>query len=280
MPKKEDLTGRLFGRLVALYEGMPSKHGRSRWYCKCECGNSKLIETSHLLQGYTLSCGCLQKEKAGRTEDLVGRVFGRLTVIQRAGSKNQKSTWLCRCSCGNEKVIVRRSLTSGDTKSCGCYRKEKTAKLAETRTPRQKIAHMRQDKRCPSCEETKPVAEFPKNVTTSDGYGCYCKPCHNRIGRENTRKKHGNRGYHLKRRYGITQEDFNNLLESQKGLCAICEKSGGQKPWHVDHDHSSGKVRGILCHPCNTALGNFNDDPEILERALKYLSGDKQYTKS
>ena len=63
------------------------------------------------------------------------------------------------------------------------------------------------------------------------------------------------------------------MVEDQEGKCAIClSLPKGIKPWHVDHDHSTNKVRGILCHHCNTALGNFNDDPDILERALEYLN--------
>ena len=179
---------------------------------------------------------------------------------------------MCLCSCGIEKKIIRHSLLSGDTKSCGCYRKEKTAKLAAVRTPRQKLAHLREDKKCPQCNKTKSVEAFPKNVTTSDGYGAYCKPCHNLTSRENRRINHGNRGYHLKRRYGITQEDFDRLVAGQEGKCAICQTlPSGIKPWHVDHNHATGKIRGVLCHHCNTGLGNLKDNVAVLKRAIAYL---------
>ena len=74
----------------------------------------------------------------------------------------------------------------------------------------------------------------------------------------------------LVQRYGITIEDYNRILAEQKGLCAIC----GNVPttrFHVDHDHATGKVRGLLCVACNMALGLFKDNPRLLERSIEYL---------
>lgn len=80
------------------------------------------------------------------------------------------------------------------------------------------------------------------------------------------------RKHYLKKKYGITLEEFDALLEAQGGVCAICD--GGPRPWPnlvVDHDHSTGRIRGLLCHPCNAGLGQFNDNPERLARALEYM---------
>lgn len=79
----------------------------------------------------------------------------------------------------------------------------------------------------------------------------------------------------IHRQYGLTVEDVEKLLTEQGGKCAICQKedihlNGGYGP-AVDHDHKTGKFRGILCNGCNTGLGSFKDDPESLIRAAEYL---------
>jgi hypothetical protein len=80
---------------------------------------------------------------------------------------------------------------------------------------------------------------------------------------------HGNsRHYHLKRRYGIGADDFDRMVAAQGGVCAIC---GRPDPEHVDHDHETGEVRGILCFNCNGGLGQFRDDVDALRAAAAYL---------
>lgn len=79
--------------------------------------------------------------------------------------------------------------------------------------------------------------------------------------------------YARKVHYGITDAEYQALLLTQKGLCAIC---GGpptrkRRSLSVDHCHQTGKIRGLLCGPCNTGLGQFKDLPELLEKALQYL---------
>lgn len=89
------------------------------------------------------------------------------------------------------------------------------------------------------------------------------------MGRENKIKNHGGtRHYHLKRRYGITAADADRMLREQGGLCAICRERPAA---HVDHDHRTGRVRRLLCFTCNSGLGNFRDDPELLRLAADYL---------
>ena len=81
------------------------------------------------------------------------------------------------------------------------------------------------------------------------------------------------------RNYGITGEQFNEMLEGQNGVCAICERPetttrmGKLRPLCIDHNHKTGKIRGLLCSNCNQALGKFKDNPETLMRAAKYLNG-------
>jgi len=123
-------------------------------------------------------------------------------------------------------------------------------------------------KRCPDCKEMKSFESFPRNKRTKDGLGTYCKTCHNRRGRESVARKGGARIYHLRQRYGLDEAEFSDILARQGGVCAICRLTA---PSHLDHCHESGRVRGVLCVPCNNGLGLFRDDPDRLESAARYL---------
>ncbi len=125
-------------------------------------------------------------------------------------------------------------------------------------------------KRCPDCRLVKPLAEFPRNKNSKDGRHSYCKPCHNARGRETIQRLHGtSRHYHLKRRYGIGADEFDELVKQQGGVCAICARPD---PEHVDHSHDTGAVRGILCFNCNGGLGQFRDSTDALLAAAAYLA--------
>jgi hypothetical protein len=124
---------------------------------------------------------------------------------------------------------------------------------------------------CPDCEGIKPFAEFCKNINGKFGLATYCKSCHNERTRESRQRIHGGgREYHLRRRYGIGQAHVEAMLAEQGGVCAVCGKSD---PEHVDHDHKTGVVRGMLCFNCNQALGNVRDSAAVLERLQDYLLG-------
>lgn len=88
------------------------------------------------------------------------------------------------------------------------------------------------------------------------------------------------RGYNLKRRWRLTEAEVDGLIATQDGKCAICESvmtnSGiGSRRSQIDHDHVTGKFRGILCRHCNTGLGLFGDNPALLSKAIAYLAGIK-----
>jgi hypothetical protein len=88
---------------------------------------------------------------------------------------------------------------------------------------------------------------------------------------------HGQRRYVLKRRYGITLEEYNRLFKIQGGVCAICRKpelvelNGKVLALAVDHSHSTDSVRGLLCLACNRGLGSFKDSSALLRSAAHYL---------
>ena len=127
-----DLTGNQFGRLTVARRVENDKRGRTRWLCHCVCGNEKVIAGASLRSGDTQSCGCFQRERVSQasTVDITGHKYGRLTVFERAGSdRRHRSTWLCRCDCGNEIVVKSNALRTGNTKSCGCLTREGNCKL-------------------------------------------------------------------------------------------------------------------------------------------------------
>ena len=126
--------------------------------------------------------------------------------------------------------------------------------------------HMR---RCSGCRRVKPLVDFVRNRATRSGYGTYCKPCHNGISLKNRERRHGSqRNYMLRHRYGVEPEFVEALKESQAGLCAICRRAPAR---HLDHDHNSGRIRGMLCFSCNGGIGQFSDDSSRLRAALTYL---------
>jgi hypothetical protein len=77
--------------------------------------------------------------------------------------------------------------------------------------------------------------------------------------------------YHVKRKYGVTEEQYDQMLVSQNGRCAICDKPFVDSKQVVDHNHATGKVRQLLCNLCNVGLGSFHDDKTLLEKAITYL---------
>lgn len=122
-----DITGQKYGRLTVIKE-VKSNSRHRKWLCRCECGNTVFPFMYSLRNGSTQSCGCLRKEKSRKANvvDLTGKRFGKLTVLKPTNrrDKSRNIIWLCKCDCGNERYIVSKNLTSGETKSCGCLMKE------------------------------------------------------------------------------------------------------------------------------------------------------------
>lgn len=104
-------------------------------------------------------------------------------------------------------------------------------------------------------------------------YSSECKECSKKrtieYGKKNKEKR---RNAAIKHRYGITNKDYDELLEKQNNLCAICKSNlNSKRKFDIDHCHSSGKVRGLLCSLCNTGLGKFRDNIDFLNEAINYL---------
>lgn len=143
-------------------------------------------------------------------------------------------------------------------------------------------------KTCRNCGETKPVSEFysrsPKSTGGKDyagslaGISAVCRVCHRAYAAER-RKKLGPihaeymKNFDLRRKYGIGIEQFNQMFADQNGRCAICGRHQTEfaKGLAVDHNHSTGAVRSLLCPNCNHGLGCFREDGVLLKKAIAYL---------
>jgi hypothetical protein len=131
---------------------------------------------------------------------------------------------------------------------------------------------------CPKCNQVKQIDEFNKDIHTFTGYAVYCKECSNLIGHSRYRKhKEKYQNYRLLKKFKITTGEYKSLFDAQNNSCAICQVPwDGKKFMPVDHDHKTGKIRGILCDDCNLGLGKFNDSHEMLLKAAHYLLTKKE----
>lgn len=141
MGKFQDLTGMRFGKLVVIKRVenyiSPKGYPQARWLCRCDCENEKIVTRVELCNGGTRSCGCLVHDKIEqKIQSMIGRVFGRLTVIEQAedhivpSNGERKRKYKCLCECGNYTTVFEGSLLRGITKSCGCLGRELTAERA------------------------------------------------------------------------------------------------------------------------------------------------------
>lgn len=134
--------------------------------------------------------------------------------------------------------------------------------------------HVRKgSQKCYLCGTTKPMSEFHRDRNRKTGHSVYCKLCACKKSREwwstyTEKAKDVNR-----RKFGLKPGDFAAMSAAQNGLCACCGELPGQKGLQVDHCHTNGNVRGLLCRSCNLGLGSFKDDPSRLRKAIVYLTG-------
>ncbi len=133
------------------------------------------------------------------------------------------------------------------------------------------------NKRCCTCKQYKPVTEFHKDATGIGGATYSCKLCANARSRANHKERLvSQEGYkeakadaYMLSRWGITREEYYKKLMEQ-GACAICGVKRASN-WHLDHCHTTGKTREFLCGNCNRGLGQFQDNEEIMMKAIQYL---------
>jgi Recombination endonuclease VII len=210
----------------------------------------------------------------GKRPDITGQIFGRLTVLEYAGSNRQQDAmWKCVCFCGKQKIVRASNLRKGATRSCGCLsgitRKTRYPRLKAWLCPHVDQVHQAKGM-CKSCYKTK---------TSKTRYYTQKKEMGIIKWREYRHEMH------LRRKYNLFWDRYQEKLIEQNHSC-ICGKNfnqdGGKKDApHIDHNHaccasdrSCGKcVRGILCFRCNSVLGFLESDPHLLPEYLKgYLA--------
>lgn len=138
---------------------------------------------------------------------------------------------------------------------------------------------MEETYQCSKCGAFKKWSDFPENENGRYGIGTACKVCKNAQTRERLKDptnkaahKARCRRWELKKLYGLTPDKFQELNEQQNGVCAICGGTNPEGDLCVDHDHSTGKVRALLCRPCNLMLGNAQEQSSLLTKAAAYLT--------
>ncbi len=122
---------------------------------------------------------------------------------------------------------------------------------------------------CSVCKQEKPLSEFYKGKSS-------CKPCSNKISKQwkidNVEKSRlARHRAKLKKKYGITLEQYEAMFDEQKGVCYICKNESLNRRLSVDHCHKTGKIRRLLCDKCNMTLGLVNDSQELLKQFIFYL---------
>lgn len=127
-------------------------------------------------------------------------------------------------------------------------------------------------RKCNKCNTTLPVTDFFIKVDKIHNkycrFGSPCKSCSNI-----QRQKNYSKEYHRKLKYGISDEDYSKMLKQQKYCCGICgiHRDDVSKDFAVDHNHNTGKIRGLLCGGCNGGIGMLKDSIKVLKRAIAYL---------
>ena len=184
----------------------------------------------------------------------------------------------CHCGCGLKTKIIKVTRTDrGQVKG-------EPYKYYYRHTPnylKAREAESRGLKWCTTCQQEKTPDDFYNSKKSRKG--SRCKQCTDKRTKEwreknRTTLRHHTKKCNLRRNYGLTVGDYEELKSSQGNVCAICgkaerlvRKDGTPRELHVDHNHDTGKVRGLLCHYCNTGLGSFFEDETLFLKAVEYL---------
>lgn len=248
--------------------------------CVCDCG----IETTstpkdlHLGRKKFCSLNCvirkaqflsdayLPVEKQVLKKDdrfgkwlVIGEPYLKVVTGKKENSKTYRTQYVkCKCDCGKIKDVCCSELIKGHTKGCMCIASENMKKRRRGTIAENGI------KKCARCYQFLDVSFFANDNLTVDSLCATCNNC--------------NKDWSLRHQYGISLEEYNLIFEKQGFVCGCCGSDNPLNPkknsWNfyfVDHDHETGKVRGLLCFKCNVGIAHLGDDLEGIEKAKLYL---------
>ena len=205
-----------------------------------------------------------------------------------------------QCSkCGHRKPVAefykQATATDGYHSWCKTCSDANRTKNLQKKKRRRKVA-VPATKVCAKCKTRKPASRFSQDKARTDGLYSYCKECkaamtrsYNEKNREDVRGRQrarnktpqgrrATRSNNLKAKFGISVQEFDQRFRAQDRCCAICKRrrKTKEKSFALDHNHSTGSLRGILCHSCNRALGLADENTRLLRAAIKYLERHSQ----
>lgn len=199
--------------------------------------------------------GCIKRElqvaglKTSRKLELTDEQIERLLNLYKDKSLDELETLI-----GCKRSVITRILRDNGA-------------LIRRRGKIQKYFTLNGEKTCSQCHFPKPITEFSLHSNTYDGLQPTCKECNNRRGKNQR----------LQRKFGITEADYNTMLDAQAGVCAICgqpetrTKFGKPTLLAVDHNHKTGAVRQLICSRCNMAIGLIDESPTKCDSIKAYL---------
>ena len=170
-----DLTGLQFNYLTVIERFYDINTPKiTKWRCICKCGKECIVRGSNLKNGHTKSCGCIVEEvnklnAKKKVENLKGKIFGKLTVLNRVENKNGNTCWKCKCECGKTIEVLSYNLKNGNTRSCGCLQRKQTSNVRKKDITMEKFGNL--------------TALYPINNRSSDNkiiWHCLCN-CGNYI---------------------------------------------------------------------------------------------------
>jgi hypothetical protein len=180
-------------------------------------------------------------------------------------SDEQDSKRRSRCQKEKPRTLFasNKSMRDGLQAYCRECSAEYSRQRQETkgRGVREKVPVPSGCKHCRGRDEVEPHSDWHRKRSAPDGPASRCKTC----------KAAAGPAGHLRRKYGITEAERDELITSQKGVCRICLAAPAVQ---VDHCHKTGRVRGVLCFNCNSGLGLLRDDPDAMYRAADHLEGN------